>query len=51
MKNEKNTNEMTNIFIRVIIGKNGKVIITYTLPGLLLRTQILEKLITQYSNN
>jgi len=51
MKNEKKANDMTNIIVRVFTDKNGKVTIQYTLPGLLLRTQIIEKLITQYSKN
>ena len=51
MKNEKQMIDMTNIIVHVFTDKNGKVTILYTLPGLLLRTQIIEKLLTQYIKN
>ena len=51
MENKKQTNEMTNLIVRVCTDKNGKVVLHYSMPGLLLRTKIIERLITQYSKN
>jgi hypothetical protein len=51
MKNEKQTKDMENIIVHVFTDNHGKVTILYTLPGLQLRTQIIERLITQYSKN
>lgn len=51
MKNEKQKNKISKMIVRVYTDKEGRVVIQYTLPGLLLRAQIIEKLISQHSHN
>jgi hypothetical protein len=51
MKNKHPAHEWKNLIARVIRDKHGRTRLLYSFSGLLLKTQIIEKLITQHSKN
>jgi hypothetical protein len=51
MKNDSNIKVTAKPILTVFTDHRGTVFLQYSLPGLRMRVQILEKLITQYSNN
>lgn len=51
MKNKNPSTKVTRLIARVVTDNQGRTRLHYTLPGLLLKTQIIENLISQHSKN